>query len=207
MAIKKNGESRIKRIIEKIDSLNDSLRIEYTRLAEKYGFFVRKRTVVFIEKFNERNKTFRIPAWKYVVPKNIRHVMSLPFIYVIIVPSIILDLFISLYNITALPLYHIPKVKRKDHFIYDRQFLSYLNVIQKVNCMYCSYVNGLFSYAREIAARTERYWCPVKAAHRPKTYHSWYKDFADYGNPEEWNRKFNNPEAFCKKDQEIDKTK
>ena len=200
----KNNESdsRIKRIIEKIDSLNESLRVEYARLSGKYGFSVRKRTVVFIERFNERNKTFRIPAWKYVVPKNIRHVMSIPFIYMMIVPSVLLDLFISLYNITALPLYHIPKVKRKEHFIYDRQFLSYLNVIQKVNCVYCSYVNGLFSFSSEIAARTERYWCPVKAAHRPKTYHYWYKDFADYGNPEEWHRKFNDAKVFVKKDQD-----
>lgn len=51
-------------------------------------------------------------------------------------------------------------------------------------------MNGLFAYAVEIAARTERYWCPLKAAHKPRFSHAWYHDFADYGNPEEWNEKF-----------------
>ena len=109
-----------------------------------------------------------------------------------------LDIFVTIYNFTALPLYHIPSVKRKDYIIYDRQFLDYLNLIQKVHCLYCTYVNGLFMYACEIGARTERYWCPIKAAHKPKINHSYYSDFADYGNPKEWNEKFNDHKAFKK---------
>lgn len=184
-------ESKIKQIIEKIDSLNESLKLEYSKLSAKYGFSLREKAIIFFEKNKERNKKFKIPTWKYVIPKDIRHLLSIPFIYMMIIPTVILDLFATLYIWTAFPLYKIPKVKRSDHFIYDRKFLDYLNIIQKVNCLYCSYVNGLFSYVTEIGARTERYWCPVKAANKPKSYHNWYKDFADYGNPEEWNQKFN----------------
>ena len=120
-----------------------------------------------------------------------------------IIPAVILDFFATLYVWTAFPLYKIPGVNRSDHFIYERRFLDYLNIVQKINCIYCSYVNGLFSYATEIGARTERYWCPVKAAHQPKSYHDWYKDFADYGNPEEWDTKFNEHGCFIN----IDKVK
>lgn len=193
-------ESKIKKILEKIDALNESLKIEYARLADKYGFSFREKTIIFFEKFKEKNKAFRIPVWKYIIPKDIRHCISMPFIYMMIIPAVILDVFITIYNLTAIPLYRIPRIKRKDHFIYDRQYLDYLNVLQKINCLYCSYVNGLFSYASEIGARTERYWCPIKAAHNPKSYHSFYKDFADYGNPEEWNKKFNDHKAFEKLD-------
>lgn len=56
-------------------------------------------------------------------------------------------------------------------------------------------MNGLFAYSVEIAARTERYWCPLKAAHKPRFSHGWYHDFADYGNPEEWNKKFHDEDA------------
>jgi len=192
-------ESKIKKIIEKIDSLNESLKVEYTRLAGKYGFSFRKSAIIFFEKTKKRNKTFRIPTWKYLIPKNIRHFLSIPFIYMMIFPAVILDLFATLYIWTAFPLYRIPRVKRSDHFVYDRKFLDYLNIVQKINCLYCSYVNGLFSYVTEIGARTERYWCPIKAAHQPKYYHSWYKDFADYGNPEDWNNKFNDQTCFTNK--------
>ena len=188
----------IKELLVKIDQLNNTLQKEHARLAEKYGFSINQQRIVFIEKFKKINKGWRIPAWKYVIPKNFRHLVSIPFIYIMIVPAVILDFFVSLYNWTALPLYRIPPVKRKDYIVYDRRFLDYLNVIQKINCLYCSYVNGLFAFAGEIGARTERYWCPIKAAKKPKTRHSWYGDFADYGNPEEWNEKFNNQEVFRK---------
>ncbi|MDR3558870.1 MAG: hypothetical protein P4L62_04205 [Candidatus Pacebacteria bacterium] len=187
---------KIKEIIEKIDQLNEKLKKEHQRLAEKYGFSVREKGIVFLEKIKARNQKFRVPAWKYVCSKNIRHLISLPFIYVMIFPIFILDIFITLYHAVAFPLYGIPKVKRSDYVVYDRRFLDYLNIVQKVNCLYCSYANGFFAYAMEIAARTERYWCPIKAANKPKVYHDWYKDFADYGSPEEWKQKFNEQEAF-----------
>jgi len=190
--------SKIKELIKKIDVLNEALKEEYSQLATKYGFSFTQRKIVFLEKFKARNKKFRIPTWKYAVPKSICHVLSMPFIYMMIVPLVILDIFITIYHLVAFPLYGIPKVERKSYIVYDRRFLDYLNVIQKINCLYCSYANGFLAYAAEIAGRTERYWCPIKAAHQPTAYHGWYKDFADYGNPEEWKQKFNDQEAFNK---------
>lgn len=195
-------ESNIGKILEKMDRLNNALKKEYSRLSRTYGFSVKQKHVIFLKKFRERNRVFRIPAWKYVVPKNIRHLLSLPFIYAMIFPAVFLDIFISVYQWVAFSLYGIPKVKRGDYIQYDRRFLDYLNWIEKIHCLYCSYVNGLFAYALEISARTERYWCPIKSAMKPKFYHSWYKDFADYGNPEEWKEKTQKKEAFISKDQD-----
>ncbi|OGH88142.1 MAG: hypothetical protein A3J93_00155 [Candidatus Magasanikbacteria bacterium RIFOXYC2_FULL_42_28] len=187
----------IKEILEKISNLNKELSAKYAQLAEKYGFHFANKKVVFLEEFRKRNLKFRIPVWKYVFPRNFRHLLSLPFIYMMIVPVVILDIFITIYHTVAFPLYHIPKVKRGDFIVYDRKFLDYLNIIQKVHCIYCTYVNGLFAYAVEIAGRTERYWCPIKSAHKPKFHHGWYSEFADYGSPEEWKEKFNDEKAFA----------
>ncbi len=181
-------------IIKKIEELNEALRNEYLELEKRYGFSIEKKKVVFLEEMRKRNKEWRIPLWRYVIPKEIRHTLSLPFIYMMIIPIVILDIFISIYHFFAFPLYGIPKVKRSEYLIYDRRFLDYLNLLQKVHCLYCSYVNGLLGYALEIAARTERYWCPVKSASKPKFHHGWYEEFADYGNPEEWQEKFNKME-------------
>lgn len=154
--------------------------------------------MTFLDEFRKRNKSFRFPAWKYVIPTNIRHFLSIPFIYGMIFPTLFLDIFLTIFQWTAFSLYRIPKVKRSDYIIYDRRFLDYLNWIQKINCLYCSYVNGVFAYAVEVGARTERYWCPIKAANKPRFSHGWYKDFADYGNPEEWNQKFCDEEKAFK---------
>lgn len=188
----------IRDILAKIESLNNDLREEYDRLSKEYGFYIEKKKVVFLEQFKRKNKTFKFPTWRYVIPTNIRHLLSMPFIYGMIVPAVLLDLALTIYQWTAFSLYRIPYVKRRDFFIYDRRFLDYLNLIQKINCLYCSYVNGLFAYAVEIGARTERYWCPIKAAHKPRFSHGWYKDFADYGSPEEWTMKISENEKVFK---------
>ena len=58
-----------------------------------------------------------------------------------IVPAVILDIFLFIYQQTALRLYGIPLVRRKDYIVFDRHKLPYLNLIQKINCLYCAYFN------------------------------------------------------------------
>jgi hypothetical protein len=192
-------KSTIKDILAKIESLDTDLREEYIRLSEKYGFSLEKRKVIFVEEIRKHNKAMKLPKWKFPLSMmNIRQIIAIPFILGMIIPAIFLDICITIYHAVAFPLYGIPRVKRYEYIIFDRRFLDYLNIIQKVQCLYCSYVNGLFAYAVEIAARTERYWCPLKAAHKPKFSHGWYKDFADYGNPEEWKEKYHHDEKSFK---------
>lgn len=93
-----------------------------------------------------------------------RHILSVPFIYLVAVPLGLLDLSISLYQLVCFPLYRIARVRRKDFFVYDRGSLAYLNVLEKFHCQYCAYATGLLAYAREVVGRTEQYWCPIKHA-------------------------------------------
>ena len=98
-----------------------------------------------------------------------------------IFPLLLLDSFVFLYQLICFPVYGIPKVRRSDYQIFDHQDLAYLNLLEKINCAYCSYANGLMSYIKEIVARTEQYWCPIKHARRILQAHSRYNRFADYG--------------------------
>lgn len=56
--------------------------------------------------------------------------------------------------------------------------------LEKFNCIYCGYGNGLAAYAKEIIARTEQYWCPIKHATHVKDPHSRYHHFFEYGDAE-----------------------
>ncbi len=70
--------------------------------------------------------------------------------------------------------------------VIDRQYLAYLNVIEKFNCVYCGYGNGLIEFAREVIARTEQYWCPIKHAQRTLDPHKRTQKFVDYGDVDAW---------------------
>jgi hypothetical protein len=125
-----------------------------------------------------------INLWKHkgkqiTLPINWRYLLSAPFIYGMIVPSIMWNIGIEIYHQICFRLYGIPTVKPKDFFVYDRQLLACLNYWEKLNCYYCSYVNNLIRYSAEIGGRTERYWCPIKYVRRVKDTHSQYAKFID----------------------------
>lgn len=179
----------LQEILAKIESLQESLSEKYDELAKKYGYALEKRKIQFQEAFRRENRKEKISTWKYLASKNLRFILSIPFIYGMIIPALFLDICATLYQHTAFRLYRIPRVKRADYIVFERRYLDYLNWLERINCLYCSYVNGLFAYCVEIAARTERFWCPIKAASKPRFTHGWYQEFADYGSAKEWKEK------------------
>ncbi len=149
------------------------------------------------ENFREMENPLDDLLQKYDVVRFVRHCLSIPFIYAIIVPAVLLDMVVTLYNRVALPLYGIPVVDRSAYVAFERRNLRYLGLVQRANCWYCSYLNGLFAYFVEVGARTERYWCPIKASRRPLSPHRFYGEFAAYGDPEEWKEKNHGTESMC----------
>lgn len=192
-------KSRINKILEDISVKREELYKEYEKLRDKYGFKIEWRKIVFNSETKKKNKLLKKSILESIFSARVREVLSAPFIYAMIIPSVILHIFLFIYQQTAFRLYNIPIVKLWDYVTFDRKELDYLNILQKLNCFYCSYVNWLYSYAVEVAWRTEKYWCPIKNAKRVKWGHDWQKHFADYWDPEEFERCFTNNEIFHKK--------
>ena len=115
--------------------------------------------------------------------------LVVPIIYIQIVPFIILDIFITVYQWINFSVYKIEKVNRQDYIVFDRHKLDYLDIIEKVNCLYCSYVNGLVSYIQEIASRTEEFFCPIRHAKKQLGNHSLYQQFTEYGDGQAYEEK------------------
>ena len=115
--------------------------------------------------------------------------LTAPLLWICLLPIIALDLLATLFQAVCFPIYGIPKVIRSEYVLIDRHHLGYLNAIEKLNCAYCSYANGVFSYLVELGGRTEQYWCPIKHALRVKTLHSRYKYFFSYGDAEQYRKR------------------
>ena len=121
----------------------------------------------------------------------LRHLLSAPFIYILILPLIALDIFIELYKHICFRLYGIELIKRKDYIRIDRHKLSYLNPVEKINCAYCGYANGLLNYSAAIAGATEKYWCGIKhRKYKGFTEPKHHKDFSKYGDKTSFKKKF-----------------
>lgn len=190
--------SKINNILKEIEKKKVELKKEYISLMDKYGFTFKWWKIVFNLETKKLHKTFKKSIWDTLFSARIREVLSVPFIWIMLFPALILDLMISIYMHVCFRLYKIPLVKRKDYIVFDRGLLNYLNFIQKVNCIYCSYMNWLFSYAVEIWWRTERYWCPIKHAKKAEWWHEWEKYFADYWDSKWFREVFNKNENTYK---------
>jgi hypothetical protein len=157
------------------------------RRAELQADFEETR-VRFEREVLEQQRRFKTGVLTYVLTANFWNVLTAPVIYSVLLPMLVLDLSVTVYQHICFRAYGIARVKRSDYFVFDRAHLAYLNWIEKINCAYCSYGNGLMAYSREIVARTEQYWCPIKHARKIMAAHPYYTSFVDFGDAESYAR-------------------
>ncbi len=142
---------------------------------------MRKGKVWFSKEIQKEHRKLKTSLFRYVLHSRFFAIVTSPFIYGCIIPFVLLDLFVSVYQTVCFPVYGVPKARRGDYIALDRNKLRYLNALEGLNCMYCSYGNGVLAYAVEIAGRTEQHWCPIKHARRVQNTHDRYANFLPYG--------------------------
>ena len=175
---------RIAALTERIRALEAELEAELAQRRAELRVGLEKGRALFEDEVLRRHRELRTHLVRYVLNAHPLVLLTSPVIYALIVPLALLDLAVTIYQAVCFPIYGIPKVRRRDYLVFDRHALAYLNALEKLNCAYCSYANGLIAYAREIAARTEQYWCPIKHARRVIGTHARYALFDDYGDAE-----------------------
>ena len=168
---------RIERLLEQITALEDDLRVALSEQPSGVFFQIKGKRIEFEHSIKQAHKRLKRNFFHWLIADRPQNLITGPIIYSMILPLLLTDLFVSLYQLTCFPIYGIKKVRRADYIVFDRQHLSYLNFIEKFHCTYCAYGSGMISYVSEIIARTEQYFCPIK--HRGKKQkdlqHQWRK--------------------------------
>ncbi len=175
-------------IRSRMDELEQQLRQELAAKQEEFRYTVEKKKVRFSREVQEAHRALVTRWTAYAYESGVFKVLTIPIIWFALIPAMFLDVFVMLYQVICFPVYGIPLVRRSDYIVLDRHRLKYLNWVEKCNCIYCGYFNGLMAYLREIAGRTEQYWCPIRHSRLPKSTHSRYDRFVDYGDAEGYRR-------------------
>jgi hypothetical protein len=170
-----HGSKKSDRLIEipEVEELEEKIKSRFYEL--------RNGKIWFSEDIKREHRKLKTSLARYVLHSRFFAILTAPFIYACFVPFVLTDLFVSTYQAVCFPVYGIPKARRKDYIAIDRNKLRYLNALEGLNCMYCSYANGLLAYVVEIAGRTEQHWCPIKHARRIQNTHDRYSHFLPYG--------------------------
>ena len=180
---------KIKEIITEIEAMKVKLGEEIAQQESHISYEIHNGYVEFeknvLDKQKENMKN--LLAWFREIP--LLHLLSSPLIYGMLVPAILLDIILFIYQQVIFRIYKFKFIKRNDYILFDHQYLGYLNPIEKLNCMYCSYFNGLMQYASAIAGRTELFFCPIKHAKKIAYKHDYYDEFLAYGDEEDYQKK------------------
>lgn len=184
-------KNKLQDLIEAIKKLEQELAQEIQKKQAEYSYKIQGKRIRFDKEIRRQHKLFATRISLYLKDAELLNIFTIPFIWSCLFPALLLDLLVSLFQAVCFPIYKIPKVKRSKYIVIDRHVLSYLNGIEKLNCMYCGYFNGLIVYIMEIAGRTEQYWCPIKHARRTSGFHSRYSKFLEYGDAEGYRNELN----------------
>jgi hypothetical protein len=171
-------------LLRQLREIEDELERRFEERRQAFAYEVERRRIVFENQVATRHRALRVSVARFLRTSPLLALLTAPVIYALIVPLAAMDLAASLYQWVCFPIWGMRRVRRGEFLVIDRHYLGYLNGIQKLNCVYCGYANGVIAYAREIAARTEQYWCPIKHARRVPAPHRRYRDFLDYGDGE-----------------------
>ncbi|WP_157218809.1 hypothetical protein [Flavisphingomonas formosensis] len=175
---------RMEELAREIVRLQAELDREIYRRHKQLGWSVKERLVEFEHGVVAEQKRLRTGIAAYFADAPLASILSSPVIYSLIIPFALIDLWVSAYQAICFPIYRIPRVRRSAYISFDRRRLAYLNWVEALNCAYCGYANGVAAYVREVAARTEQYWCPIKHAVRISDPHHRYFTFLEYGDAE-----------------------
>jgi hypothetical protein len=172
---------RITHLLAQMAVLEDELRTALHEREHRMFFQIHGKRIEFQRSVRESHRQLKKNLFKWLVTDRPQNLITGPLIYGMVVPLVLLDLCVSLYQWVCFPIYGIARVRRADYIVFDRHYLEYLNFIEKFHCTYCEYGNGLMGYMSEILARTEEYFCPIKHARKVIGMHTRYLHFLDYG--------------------------
>ena len=183
---------KISELLARIQQMELEIELEMKRKRAELQADFEETRVRFEREVLEQQRRFKTGVIVYLLSANLLSVLTAPVIYAVLLPMLLLDLAITVYQHICFRAYGIPRVRRSDYFVYDRAHLAYLNLIEKINCAYCSYGNGLMAYGREVVARTEQYWCPIKHARKVMAAHPYYTGFVDFGDAQSYKDELEN---------------
>lgn len=179
-------DSELNDLFERLRQIEEEFEQKIDEQRAAFRYRLDKGRVIFEQSVVAEHIHIKTGLIRFLRDSTMGYLLLSPFIYILILPLMLLDFSVWLFQVICFSVWGIERVRRSDYIHLDRRHLAYLNAIEKLNCEYCGYANGLIAYVREVAGRTEQYWCPIKHALRIKSPHGRYRRFMDYGDTAEF---------------------
>jgi hypothetical protein len=135
-------EQRITDLLDRIEALRGELERELDSVRFLHGLRLRDKIVEFEQEALAAHRRLRLGIVRFIRASSLTTIVTAPLIYSLIVPLVLIDLWVGLYQAVCFRALGVVRVRRSEYIVPDRRHLAYLNRIEALNCLYCSYANG-----------------------------------------------------------------
>jgi hypothetical protein len=104
----------ISTLLHKVKSFEDEMETRMAQRRAAYHVLIHNGKVAFEHSVQQRHRELKTRLSHYILGARPLIVLTAPFIYLAIVPLLLLDLCVTLYQGICFPVYGIQKVKRAD---------------------------------------------------------------------------------------------
>ncbi|RME14097.1 MAG: hypothetical protein D6801_09880, partial [Alphaproteobacteria bacterium] len=119
-------QGRLKDLLERARKLEDEIEVEVARHRAELGSEFEGGRVRFKAEVRRRHRAARQKWRDFLRGARLGVLLTAPVIYSLIVPLVVLDIWVSLYQWICFPAYGIARVRRRDFIAIDRHHLAYL---------------------------------------------------------------------------------
>jgi len=107
-----------------IRALERQLEVALAKRRVELNYEVHDGVIRFEQVIVARHRLLKERLLNYVMGARLTMILSAPAIYALIIPLVLLDLFVWVYQVACFPVYGIPRVRRGDYLAFDRQQLA-----------------------------------------------------------------------------------
>lgn len=118
-------DGKIEELMARVRELQAELEKDLEEKRGRFRYHLEDRRVRFEQDILALHKRLRTGSLRYVLAP-LLFLLTVPIIYAAVLPLLLLDLTVTVYQAVCFPVYHIPKVERAPYFAFDRELLSYL---------------------------------------------------------------------------------
>jgi hypothetical protein len=122
--------THIAELASRIKALERELELELAKGRAGFRCGLEQGKVMFEEEVRRLHAQARTSLRRYLLNARPSVVLSAPLIYFLVIPLLLLHACVAVYQAICFPIYGIEKVRRADYMVFDRQYLSYLNVLE-----------------------------------------------------------------------------
>jgi len=105
---------QINEFLDRIRQLEVDIEQEVQRRRQQFQADFDQRKVKFEHEVLNQQRRFKQGVVNYLLTSDWRHLLTMPLIYPVLLPMLLLDVMVSLYQWVCFPLYSMPRVKRSD---------------------------------------------------------------------------------------------